>query len=362
VRERVEDGIQPEQALTPPQSSKSTGSGNRRTASKPNERPRQEQPGTHEDPPLEAPYPQQPERSLEPDVLLDISKLKVDEVYLDVEHLEAHLALQARLANLLQLVAGAHVHIGKVEVDIKGVEAEARLEVKLENLRDILDRALTTLDRHPEILEGVVGTIDDALANIGQIGEQALAPGGAVSQAIDDVGQVAQQAVEPGGAVSTAADAAGRSAAADRQTVRDAVHQVLQAARRAVNGSGQNRGGAADRLAAALDRLIGSVSRPGGPSQDSEDAAKTAPAKGGQAIRGRSRMVRRTKRGSKRGSAGPRAGGSGGSSDEGSNPDASSRSSSGARSSGGKAASKPDRPPAGKRAGGQAKQARNTPS
>src|SRR5215218_10500975 len=89
------------------------------------------------------------EPSHDPDVFVDIHKVKVDEVYVDVEHLEAHLALRAKLANLLQVVAGVHIHLGKVEVDIKGVEAQARLKVRLENLYDILDRALTTLSGFP---------------------------------------------------------------------------------------------------------------------------------------------------------------------------------------------------------------------
>jgi hypothetical protein len=57
--------------------------------------------------------------SHDPDVFVDIRRVKVDEIYVDVEQLEAHLALRAKLANLLQVVAGVHVHLGKVEVDIK---------------------------------------------------------------------------------------------------------------------------------------------------------------------------------------------------------------------------------------------------
>jgi len=117
------------------------------------------------------------EPSHEPDVFVDIRKVKVDEVYVDVEHLEAHLALRAKLANLLQVVAGVHVHLGKVEVDISGVEAEALLKVRLENLYDILDRALTTLDRNPEILESLVKSVDDTVGTIGELGHQALGPG-----------------------------------------------------------------------------------------------------------------------------------------------------------------------------------------
>src|SRR4029453_18848330 len=137
------------------------------------------------------------EPSHDPDVFVDIRKVKVDEVYVDVEQLEAHLALRAKLANLLQVVAGVHVHLGKVEVDIKGVDAQARLKVRLENLYDILDRALTTLDRNPEILESLVKTVDDTVDNIGDLGQKALGPGGAVSQTLDDVGQTAQTDVPP---------------------------------------------------------------------------------------------------------------------------------------------------------------------
>ncbi len=61
------------------------------------------------------------------------------------------MALRAKLANLLQVVAGVHVHLGKVEIDIKGVEAQAQLKVRLENLYDILDRALSTLDRRLDV-------------------------------------------------------------------------------------------------------------------------------------------------------------------------------------------------------------------
>ena len=155
------------------------------------------------------------EPSSDPDVFIDIRKAKVDEVYVDVEHLEAHLALRAKLANLLQVVAGVHVHLGKVEVDIKGVEAEALLKVRLENLYDILDRALTTLDRNPEILESLVNTVDDAVGDLGQLGQKALGPGGGLTKTLDDVGQAAQQAVQPGGAGSQAlgglTDAAGQA-------------------------------------------------------------------------------------------------------------------------------------------------------
>src|SRR5215218_11068508 len=147
--------------------------------------------------------------SPEPDVFVDVPKVKVEEIYLDVEGLDAHLSLRTKLANLVQLVAGVHVHVGKVEVDIKGVDAEAMLKVRLENLYDILDRALTTIDRNPQILEALLKTVDPAVDDIGQT---ALGPQGAVSRTVDQVGQTAQTALGPGGAGTTALDQVGGAA------------------------------------------------------------------------------------------------------------------------------------------------------
>jgi hypothetical protein len=88
----------------------------------------------------------------EPDVYLDVPEVKVDEIKLDLDRLVAHLALEARLANLLELRAGAHVAIEDLQLDIKGVAAKARLEVRLDNVRAILDRALQTVDRNVRVI------------------------------------------------------------------------------------------------------------------------------------------------------------------------------------------------------------------
>src|SRR5215218_2337464 len=121
--------------------------------------------------------------SPEPDVFMDVPKVQVEEVYLDVEGLDAHLSLRTKLGNLVQLVAGVHVHCGKVELDIKGVDAEAMLK-----------------------------TVDTAVDDIGQTAQTALGPRGAVSRTVDQVGQTAQQALGPGGAGSQALDRVGGAA------------------------------------------------------------------------------------------------------------------------------------------------------
>jgi hypothetical protein len=122
-------------------------------------------------------------RKGEPDVYLSLPELQVDAIELDVENLEAHLALEARLANLLELRAGADVTIEKVQLKIKGVAARALLKVRLENLYAILDRALTSIDRNPQILEGIIDTVDDALGPEGVVGETIGGVGRAVPSA-----------------------------------------------------------------------------------------------------------------------------------------------------------------------------------
>ena len=56
-------------------------------------------------------------------MLLDVPNLSVDEITLEVDNLRAKVSLDARLANLLQLTAGADASIDKVKLTIKGDEA-----------------------------------------------------------------------------------------------------------------------------------------------------------------------------------------------------------------------------------------------
>ena len=106
----------------------------------------------------------------EPDVYVYVPKVKVGELSIDVERLEAHLALRAQVANLVNLIAGVHVGIDKVKIDIKDVEAECELKVRLENTYNILDRTLSTLDENPEVVERLLDTADNAVDETGQIG------------------------------------------------------------------------------------------------------------------------------------------------------------------------------------------------
>jgi hypothetical protein len=142
---------------------------------------------------------QQEADSGDPDVLLDVPNLSVDEITLEVENLRAKVSLDARLANLLQLSAGADVGIDKVKLTIKGVKAEVLLKVKLDNVAAIIDRTLTTIDRNPEILERLLQSVDNTVGTVGNVANTALAPGGVLSQTVNTLGQTVQRTLDTTG-------------------------------------------------------------------------------------------------------------------------------------------------------------------
>jgi hypothetical protein len=124
----------------------------------------------------------------EPDVFVEVPNVHVGKLEIDVERLQAHLALRAQVANLVALVAGVHVDVDKVKINIEDVDASALLKVRLQNTYNILDRTLTTIDENPEILMGVVDTVGTGVEQVGEIGKEATKPGGALSELTSGVG------------------------------------------------------------------------------------------------------------------------------------------------------------------------------
>lgn len=110
----------------------------------------------------------------QPDVVLDIPNLSVDEITLEVQNLEAKVALDARLANLLHLSAGADASIESVKLTIKGVQVQAALIVRLDNVKAIIDRTLQTLDNNPQIIEQLTGTLDNTVNTVGGVANNAV--------------------------------------------------------------------------------------------------------------------------------------------------------------------------------------------
>ena len=177
----------------------------------------------------------------DPDVLLDVPNLSVDEITLEVENLRAKVSLDARLANLLQLTAGADVGIDKVKLTIKGVKAEVLLKVRLDNVASIIDRTLTTIDRNPQILERLLTSVDNTVNTVGGVANTALQPGGLLSQTVNTLGQTVQRTLDTtGNIVEKTLDTTGK--VVNQKTigsVLDAAATGLKVVNETTNSSGQ---------------------------------------------------------------------------------------------------------------------------
>ncbi|NKZ01645.1 hypothetical protein [Nocardiopsis alborubida] len=157
----------------------------------------------------------------DPDVLLDVPVVKVDEIQLEVENLRASVSLQAEVLDLLKLKVGADVELGRVSLTLKGVEAQALLKVQLDNVRDIITRVLQTIDANPQILEHVTRGVESSLDQVaGGAGQAAGALGRGAGNAVEGVGRGAGNAVEGvGRGAGNAVEGVGRGAGKAAQGV-----------------------------------------------------------------------------------------------------------------------------------------------
>jgi hypothetical protein len=171
--------------------------------------------------------PERRESDDQPDVLLDVPELRVDEISLEVEDLHARVALRADVLSLLRLHVGVEADLGRVQLTIKGVEAQALLKVRLDNVARIIDRVLTTIDNNPEIVEGLIEQVGEAAEEVGAGTGQALgelAPG--AGSAVDEAGKAAGTAV---GDVGRGAKTASREVAQGaEQVVKNVAEQPPQ--------------------------------------------------------------------------------------------------------------------------------------
>jgi hypothetical protein len=170
---------------------------------------------TSDSPELEEPYDdavsaeEVGREATDPDVVVDVRELKVDEIALDVEDLRAHVSLQAEVLDLLKLNVGVDVELSSVHLDIKGVEAQALLKVRLHNVARIVGSVLTTIDRNPQIIDqlaaaagGAAGELVSGAGDaVGELGRSAGAAVGDVGRsagaAVGDVGRHAEEAIRP---------------------------------------------------------------------------------------------------------------------------------------------------------------------
>jgi len=202
----------------------------------------------------------------EPDVLLDIPVVKVDEIHFEVDQLEARVSLHAEVLDLVKLSVGVHAEVGKVELDIKGVEAQALLRARLDHVTAIIDRVLTTLDRNPELLKGIAHTLEEVGSGAGQ-GVAQIGTG--AGHAVEDVGEGAEGAVKDvgkgaGGAVEGVGQGAGQAVGGLGQGVGQLPGQLAAGAASGGQGGGAGNGGGegggngltAGKLAKEMAKLV----------------------------------------------------------------------------------------------------------
>jgi cell division septum initiation protein DivIVA len=221
--------------------------------------------------------------SEEPDVLLDVPVVKVDEINLEVEELRARVSLRAEVLDLLKLNVGADVFIGHVGLEIKGVDAQALLKVRLDNVARILDRVLTTVDRNPQLLERLVEGAGTAIAEIGEgAGEAVEDVGEGAGSAVEDVGEGAGSAVEDvGEGTGSTVEDVGESAGS-------AVEDTGETAKRTAQGAA----GKAGKVAGRAGKTVKRTKKP----------AQKAQEPGASKERTRTREGQRTKRSSRQSS------------------------------------------------------------
>jgi hypothetical protein len=175
-----------------------------------------------------------------PDVLLDVPVVKVDKIDIEVDDLQAKVAVLAKVRKLLNLSVGVHASLGQVELKIEGVEAQALLKARLDNVSGILERVLLSLDRNPELLEGVGHAVEEVGGGAGHLLDES-------GDAVEDVGEGAGKALpEVGKGASSALGNVGQGAnqalGGVGKGAKQALPEVGQGASRGVKGVGKGAG------------------------------------------------------------------------------------------------------------------------
>jgi hypothetical protein len=135
------------------------------------------------------------------DIVLEVPNLCIREIKLAVRNLDAHVSLNAAVANLVNIQAGADVNIKSVDVTLKGVRVEALLLVDLDNVSYIIDRTLTFIDNNPQIVSQLYSTTQNALGTVGGLVNTAVAPNGVLSQTVNTLGQTLVRTVDTTGRI-----------------------------------------------------------------------------------------------------------------------------------------------------------------
>jgi len=169
------------------------------------------------------------------DVVVSVPNLCVERIHLEVNNLSAHLSLDAAVANLVTVQAGADVFIGEVSLEIRGVHAQALLLVDLDNVVAVVDRTLAFVDAHPEIVTQLTGTLQRTVSTVGGVANTALQPGGVVDRTVGVVGQTLNNLTQPGGVLTQTVNTLGQTVQTTLDQTGNLVERTLDTAGQVVN-------------------------------------------------------------------------------------------------------------------------------
>jgi pyruvate/2-oxoglutarate dehydrogenase complex dihydrolipoamide acyltransferase (E2) component len=132
----------------------------------------------------------------DPDVLLDVPKLNIDEVDLEIEELEVRVALRADLADLVQINIGLEAEVGEVKLGVKGVEAQLQLKARLDNVRAIFSEVLASLQHSPQFFRQALETVhqtagaqEDTMPDTEVVEETSDVPGPPAGGGVEERGE-----------------------------------------------------------------------------------------------------------------------------------------------------------------------------
>ena len=103
-------------------------------------------------PPPRGDPPRAPRHALDYDVVLDVPSLCLDDLRLQVDSLKARVSLDAKVANVVYVRAGARVALGRADLSLVGVRTTVLLAVDLSFVRQIVAETMSYLDVRPDLL------------------------------------------------------------------------------------------------------------------------------------------------------------------------------------------------------------------
>src|SRR5829696_9041700 len=124
-----------------------------------------------------------------PDVFLDSQVVNLNGFNFEVDDLRAKVALFTKVHDLVELSAGIDANLSNTKLTIESGEVQSLLKVRLDNVTAIVDRALTTIDRNPQVLSE---TTDEAGRTVRRVADET---GSIVEQTLTESGEVSEEAV-----------------------------------------------------------------------------------------------------------------------------------------------------------------------